>query len=218
MVKIIEKNGGKVTDQHECFTYQLKLDKVKTNFQEYYKGAIYSTKWIIESIKEGKLLKKEDYFMCINVHEKSRRLNIGKKKKYTIIEGIKMFETVGGHKSEQVNTPAFWTKVVNQSIFPERTADSLKNFWKKIEYKQLEQYLIDCVHEKTDFCLSFKRIPNDDFIQRFRQKFASDFIKLEALKDIDSDMNGTINEQEQELERKIMMSGNFGRQQVFAPL
>ena len=119
-------------------------------------------------MSEGKLLKKEDYFMCININEKSKRLNIGKKKKYTIIEGIKLFETVGSHKNLQMNTSAFWNKVVNQNIFPERSADSLKSFWKRIEFKQLEQYLIECVHENTDFCLSFKRIPNPDFVKRFK--------------------------------------------------
>lgn len=195
--KLIEKHGGKVTDQHECFTYQLKLENAKTNFQDYYKGPIYSSKWVMESIAEGKLLKKDDYFMCINVHEKSRKLNIGKKKKYTIIEGIKIFETVGSHKKEHLNSSAFWTKVVNQTIFPERAADSLRNFWKKIEFKQLEQYLIECVHEGIDFCLSFKNIPNPDFIPRFRQKFSSDFKRLEALNDnLEEDVSGHLKEQE----------------------
>lgn len=100
MARLIEKHGGKVTDQHECFTYQLKLENAKTNLTEYYKGAIYSSKWITDSISEGKILKKEDYFMCININEKSKRLNISKKKKYTIIEGIKMFDTVGGQKND----------------------------------------------------------------------------------------------------------------------
>lgn len=91
----------------------MKLENAKTNFTEYYKGDIYSSKWITDSISEGKLQKREDYFMCININEKSKRLNIGKKKKYTIIEGIKLFETVSMHKTLQVNTSAFWTKVVN---------------------------------------------------------------------------------------------------------
>ena len=91
----------------------MKLENAKTNFSEYYKGQIYSSKWITDSVNEGKLQKKEDYFMCINIHEKSKRLNIGKKKKYTIIEGIKLFETVSSHKNLQVNTSAFWSKVVN---------------------------------------------------------------------------------------------------------
>ena len=78
----------------------MRLDKAKADFAEYYKGPIYSSRWITDSVNEGKLQKKDDYFICININEKSKRLNIGKKKKYTIIEGIKLFETVSSHKRD----------------------------------------------------------------------------------------------------------------------
>jgi hypothetical protein len=45
----------------------------------------------------------------------------------------------------------------------------MKNFWKRNLSKTLEEFLIECVHEGTDFCLSFKEIPNPDFEKRFRQ-------------------------------------------------
>lgn len=37
------------------------------------------------------------------------------------------------------------------------------------------------MHEGTDFCLSFPRIPNPDFERRFRTQYANDFLKLETL-------------------------------------
>ncbi len=73
----------------------------------------------------------------------------------------------------------------NQGILPERTADSMKNFYKKNLSKTLEEFLIDCIHEGNDFCLSFKEIPNPDFEPRFRQKYESEFTKLQALYDLD---------------------------------
>ncbi len=107
---LIRRNGGLVVDQHECFSYQIKPESVKTNFSDFYKGNIYSSKWIHDSIKEKKCLKKEDYFICINIDAKSLQLNIGKKKKYTIMEGIKLYEIITNHKNLQVNQKQFWTK------------------------------------------------------------------------------------------------------------
>jgi hypothetical protein len=67
-------------------------------FHQYYRGNIYSARWIYESVKNKKFMKRDDYFLCINVDASSKRLNIAKKKKYTIIEGLKLFETVSSHK------------------------------------------------------------------------------------------------------------------------
>jgi hypothetical protein len=49
---------------------------------------------VYESVEEGKLLKKDDYFICINIDERSKVLNLGKKKKYTMIEGIMLYEII----------------------------------------------------------------------------------------------------------------------------
>lgn len=49
----------------------------------------------------------------MNVSENSKRLNIAKKKKYTIIEGIKLFELTSSHKQSMINSSSFWNKVVN---------------------------------------------------------------------------------------------------------
>lgn len=205
---LVVRNGGRVIDQHECFSYQIKPEQGKTSFQNYYKGDIYSSRWIVQSIKEKKCLKKDEFFVCINVDEKSLRLNIGKKKKYTIIEGMKLYETMTNHKNLNINQKQFWLKVQSQDILPERSADWLKNFWTKNQYKTLEEFLIECVHEKIDFCLSFKEIPNPDFEPRFRTQFANEFLKLESLQNM-SDNDDNNNE-----EKNINLYGsiiNLGR-------
>ena len=72
-------------------------------------------------------------------------------------------------------------KIASNGYLPERTADSMKNFWKKQTSKTLEEFLIECIHENTDFCLSEKDIPNPDFVKRFRVQDEKEFEKLKNL-------------------------------------
>ena len=97
----ITKNGGIVVDQQECFSFQLRPDNAKAKFSDFYAGKIYSARWIVESIAAGKCLSSEGFFVCINIDDNARKLNIGKKKKYTIIEGIKLYEIITNQKSIQ---------------------------------------------------------------------------------------------------------------------
>lgn len=133
-------------DQHECLTYQLRPEGIKTGFNDFYKGKIYSARWITESIAQGKCLSAEAFFLCTNSEQIARKLNIGKKKKYTIIEGIKLYEFITNQKHLSPSTNQFWNRVVSQDILPERTADSMKRFWAKNQNKTLEEFLIECIH------------------------------------------------------------------------
>ena len=82
-------------DQHECFTFQIKPDVVKTGLADYYLGKIYSAKWINESISKGKLLPGDEFFLAANTNEDlARKLNVSKKKKYTIMEGIRLYDYI----------------------------------------------------------------------------------------------------------------------------
>lgn len=47
--------------------------------------------------------------------------------------------------------------------------------------------MIESIHEETDFCFNFKEIPNADFVKRFREKYANEFLKLQSLVNDDSD-------------------------------
>ncbi len=53
----------------------------------------------------------------------------------------------------------------------------------------LEDYLIECLHENTDFCLNFKEIPNPDFVPRFRTKYEKEFEKLKNLQGKNHEMS-----------------------------
>lgn len=72
----------------------------------------------------------------------------------------------------------------------------MKNFWKKNATKTLEEFLIECIHEGTDFCFSFKEIPNPDFIKRFRSQYENEFNKLQSLAKFDSKTEGAMSDDE----------------------
>lgn len=56
---------------------------------------------------------KDDYFLFENLNEKSRKLNKGRKKQFTIIEGIKMFNIINSNNNNNMNKPNFWEKICN---------------------------------------------------------------------------------------------------------
>ena len=56
MKLLIERNGGQVTNIHECHTYQIAPITEDVPKIEFFKGDIFRGHWIVESIKAGKLL------------------------------------------------------------------------------------------------------------------------------------------------------------------
>lgn len=62
----------------------------------------------MESIANGKFSNPESYYVAQNIDEKARRLNIGKKKKYTINEGMKLYELITNQKNMSTNSAQFF--------------------------------------------------------------------------------------------------------------
>lgn len=55
----------------------------------------------------------------------------------------------------------------------------MRSFWKEFSQKTLEQYLVEAIFYKWDYCLSFKEIPNEEFEAKHRKQFAYEFHQLE---------------------------------------
>lgn len=90
---LIQKHGGLVTDIHECFTYQIAPISEDVPKVQYFWGDVFTGHWIVESIKQGKLLANDEYYAFNNREKGSKRLEFAAGKvKYTIREGIKIFE------------------------------------------------------------------------------------------------------------------------------
>lgn len=45
----------------------------------------------------------------------------------------------------------------------------MRSFWREFSAKTLEQYLVEAIYYKWDYCLSFLEIPNDEFEVKHRQ-------------------------------------------------
>ena len=91
-----------MVDQHECFTFQIKPEKAQLKMKDFYQGSIYICNWIRDAISESKanpmeiggtklIQKKDDNFLSEVNNQSCKKLNISKKKKFTIVEGIKLF-------------------------------------------------------------------------------------------------------------------------------
>jgi hypothetical protein len=131
---LIEQHGGIVVDQHECFTYQIKPEHAKLKMKDFYQGSIYVCNWIRDSIDSNKgnptniggtkmLGKKDDNKLSECNNPSSKKLNISKKKKFTIVEGIKLFQIMGSNNTSNLNKSSFWQKIQDQRLIPERTAE-----------------------------------------------------------------------------------------------
>lgn len=108
---LIEKNGGLLSEFHECFTYQIEPITDTLTPKHYFGGDIYSARWIIDSVKEGHLQNREDYFSYANGDDKCKRLGFGKANvRYTITEAIKVFQIALQNKSKS-KSAQFWMQV-----------------------------------------------------------------------------------------------------------
>ena len=125
--------------------------------------------------------KKDDNFLSECSQQSCKKLNIGKKKKFTIVEGIKLFQIMSSNNTQNLNKTSFWQKIQDQNLIPERTADQMKRFWSEYENFTVEQWLAKAIHTNLDFCFSVKQIPSPDFTQNFRIKYDVEFIRLDTM-------------------------------------
>lgn len=117
--------------------------------------------------------------MIKNESDQALKLNVGKRKKITIAEGMKLYQVLGAQKFSKISHDTY-AGIVSQNLLPERSIDQMKNFWKEYSVKTLEQYLVEAIFYGWDYCLSFKEIPNEDFEAKHRQQFRMEFAQLEA--------------------------------------
>ena len=55
-------------------------------------------------------------------------------------------------------------QVEREQTLPKRTADSLRNFWKTVEKKGLENYMRTALEANTWYCHAFCKIPKVQLI------------------------------------------------------
>ncbi len=72
-----------------------------------------------------------------NESDQALKLNIGKRKKITIAEGMRLYKVLGAQKFAKIGLDTY-QGIVSQRLLPERSIDSMKNFWKEYSVKTLE--------------------------------------------------------------------------------
>lgn len=100
MKQTIESHGGKVLQEHECFTFQIIHTSESTNksyqIEEYYSGFIYDFRWITESIKAGLLLTNKDFWVrYMKPNQSKKKLDFQNRRPlYSIWEAIQLCEII----------------------------------------------------------------------------------------------------------------------------
>jgi hypothetical protein len=131
--KDIEKYGGKVVDTYEAYVYQLKIPKMKRKgAKTFFRGCVYSSEWIYDSIKEGKLIEEIDEYLE-GMHKKSSLVTIpkGTRRQYTITEVLRIWEEVEKERIKGLPPMSFFHKLEALNLVPDRSASSLRTAWKK---------------------------------------------------------------------------------------
>ena len=176
---LIEAHGGRCIEQFECGSYQIRTNsKTELDFNNFYRGQMFDEQWIRDSIASGCLQPKTEYELGLNDSDEALKLNIGKRKKITIVEGICLYRLLGARQYDKLPIETF-KGIERQRYLPERSVDTMRSFWKEFSQKPLEQYLVEAIFHKWDYCLSFKEIPNEEFEAKHRRQFAYDFHLLE---------------------------------------
>jgi hypothetical protein len=125
--RLIEQHGGLIIYIPECCSYQIYPEcpdmKTPQTWDDYAKGLVFSSEWIIESIASQKLLACGN-FLKQTVARTQKLINFSRTK-FSIREIIKIFEVVQKNPSRRTKNPTYWGFVISRGIFPGRSVHSI---------------------------------------------------------------------------------------------
>ena len=100
-----------ISEFHECFTYQLEPISDPLTPKHFFQGDVFQARWIVDSVKEGRLIDKMEYFAYNNQEAHCKRLGFGKQHvRYTITEALKVFSLALPNKKKS-KSANFWMQV-----------------------------------------------------------------------------------------------------------
>ena len=158
----IESNGGMIVDMYEAYVYQISTIKtIKNTAKSFYRGYIYHSKWITDSIEKKRLIKiNKKYLLKCNKTSKLETIPKGTRRQYTISEVFKLFELSETSKAKGCPTMNFFHKIVTENYIPDRSAESLRTAWKKFWQMSRTQFLKGATSKKgTRYSHIFEKIP-----------------------------------------------------------
>lgn len=160
---LIESNGGMIVDMYEAFVYQISATKtIKSSTKSYYRGYIYHSKWITDSVEKRRLQKNnQKYLIKLNKSSKLDTIPKGTRRQYTISEVFKLFELCESYKGKECPPMNYFHKIATENFIPDRSAESLRTAWKKFSVMGKPNFLKGALNKKgTRYSHIFEKIPN----------------------------------------------------------
>lgn len=135
----------------------MSVDLAKSNF---FWGDVFSAQWIVDSVQRQQLQDQSNYLAFINNENNIKRLEFDcGKVKYTLREGIKIFELAIANPTSNSGA-TFWLKVERENHIVRRTGDSMRAFWKLHRTKGIEKYLEEAsTNPEIRYCHTLKHLP-----------------------------------------------------------
>ena len=147
-IDLVLSHGGQVSNIVECFTYQLSLvpltnksynegsfAKKQPNPKQYYPGNIYSFDWVLDSIKNNRMITLDRYLLLTipypaamgisNAMIKKQSGLSGQRTRFTMRELIKIFQVTEQFPSKKNKNQVYWQRFIKQGYFPGRSVNSV---------------------------------------------------------------------------------------------
>lgn len=191
---LIEEHGGIIVNQYEAYVYQIKPTRglrsgSLSNEKYFYKGYVYNSDWIKDSIKKKMLLDEEEYLCGFNKSSKLSIIKKSERRTYNITEVLKVFDLVSeyGGSIKKMPPMKFWQEMEALNHIPDRSAASLRTAYKKFGGTRRAAF-VRAVYKKASsrFSHQFEDTPdsiNFDVPQTVKK------IKDSCVKNLDKIMN-----------------------------
>ena len=131
--RMIEQHGGLIIYIPECCCYQIYPECPDTQsdkcLEDYGKGLVFSSEWLVESIASQRLLACAPYLKH-TITQTYKQVNFSRTK-FSIREIIKIFEVVQKNPSRRTKNPTYWGFVISRGIFPGRSVHSINAQWQR---------------------------------------------------------------------------------------
>ena len=146
-----------------------------------------------------------DYLAFHNSESESKRIDfVAERIKYTITEGLKIFEiALANRDGSKTQGKKFWKEVEARQILPNRPGESMRNFWKTQTKRGLENFLNSSIKSGDRYYHAFKVIPKnrpqtiqklyEEAKQRLFDAAEVPYVKLQSLEEEKNNHNTSNN-------------------------
>lgn len=168
----IEGDGGIIVEHYEAYVYQIKPTRglrsgAIKNSQQFYKGYVYNSQWIVDCIKRNKLMDEEKYLCGLNQESNLKVITGHKKRAYTVTEVLRIFDLVEeyGGNAKKVPPMKFWHEIEAKGYIPDRSGASMRTAYKKFAVTTRKVFVKSALKKSNGrFSHQFETIPDESSV------------------------------------------------------